>query len=239
MQATLNIARRQFASYFNGPIAYIVICVVLLLTGYFFWNTFFLYGRASVRDLFTGFLAFPTWLMIAVPALTMGLVAEERRSGTIELLLTFPVRDSDVILGKFLGVLGLYVVLLALTLPAPFSVASLGPLDWGQVSAGYLGLFLQGSAMIAVGLLVSSWTENQIVAFFVSLATLFGFWVIDKSLPLFPTGVASVLEWFSFDYHLQSMTRGVVDSRDVLFFFCVMGFALMFAFRSLESRRWR
>ena len=237
MQNTWNIARRQFASYFNGPVAYIVICVVLLLLGFFFWKTFFLFGKATVREMFSYMSMF---LPVAAPALTMGLIAEEKRTGTIELLITMPVKDSEVIFGKFLGVLGLFIVLLLLTLPYPISVASLGQLDWGQVSSGYLGLLLQGGAMLAIGLLASSWTDNQIVAFFVAGAICFALWLLDKFLPLLGTGMAaSAIEWISVEYHRQSMGRGVIDSRDLVYFFSIIGFALMFAFRSLESRRWR
>ena len=235
MNHILTIGGRQFRSYFNGPVAYIVICVVMLTLGFFFWNTFFLYGRASAREMFR-------WLglilVFALPALTMGLLAEEKRTGTIELLITMPVTEAQVILGKFLGVLGLYAVLLVLTLPYPISVSTLGNLDWGPVWSGYLGLFLQGSAILAIGLMASSWTSNQLIALFVALALSVFFWVLDKFLALLPTNAASALEWLSFDYHFQSMARGVVDLRDVLFFFSVTAFALAVAFRALESRRW-
>ena len=235
MNHILTIGGRQFRSYFNGPVAYIVICIVMLTLGFFFWNTFFLYGRASAREMFR-------WLglilVFALPALTMGLLAEEKRTGTIELLITMPVTEAQVILGKFLGVLGLYAVLLVLTLAYPISVSTLGHLDWGPVWSGYLGLFLQGSAVLAIGLMASSWTDNQLIALFVALTLSVFFWVLDKFLALLPTNAASALEWLSFDYHFQSMARGVVDLRDVLFFFSVTVFALALAFRALESRRW-
>jgi ABC-2 type transport system permease protein len=235
MNHILTIGGRQFRSYFNGPVAYIVICIVMLTLGFFFWNTFFLYGRASSREMFR-------WLglilVFALPALTMGLLAEEKRTGTIELLITMPVTEAQVILGKFLGVLGLYAVLLVLTLAYPISVSTLGHLDWGPVWSGYLGLLLQGSAVLAIGLMASSWTDNQLIALFVALTLSVFFWVLDKFLALLPTNAASVLEWLSFDYHFQSMARGVVDLRDVLFFFSVTAFALALAFRALESRRW-
>jgi ABC-2 type transport system permease protein len=235
MNHILTIGGRQFRSYFNGPVAYIVICIVMLTLGFFFWNTFFLYGRASAREMFR-------WLglilVFALPALTMGLLAEEKRTGTIELLITMPVTEAQVILGKFLGVLGLYAVLLVLTLAYPISVSTLGHLDWGPVWSGYLGLFLQGSAVLAIGLMASSWTDNQLIALFVALTLSVFFWVLDKFLALLPTNAASALEWLSFDYHFQSMARGVVDLRDVLFFFSMTVFALALAFRALESRRW-
>jgi ABC-2 type transport system permease protein len=235
MSHILTIGGRQFRSYFNGPVAYIVICIVMLTLGFFFWNTFFLYGRASAREMFR-------WLglilVFALPALTMGLLAEEKRTGTIELLITMPVTEAQVIVGKFLGVLGLYAVLLVLTLAYPISVSTLGNLDWGPVWSGYLGLFLQGAAVLAIGLMASSWTSNQLIALFVALTLSVFFWVLDKFLALLPTNAASALEWLSFDYHFQSMARGVVDLRDVLFFFSVTLFALALAFRALESRRW-
>jgi len=237
MENTLAIARRQFASYFNGPVAYIVICVILMVTGFFFWQQFFLDGRATVRAMWV----FLVWgSIIGAPALTMGLLAEEKRTGTIEMLLTMPVKDSEVIVGKFLGVLGLYTVLLLLTLPYPMSVASLGDLDWGQVAAGYLGMFLMAAAMLSFGIMTSSWTSSQIVAFFLSVALCF--WIgfaFDKILVLLPQGLARVLEWLSFDYHRRSMARGVIALRDVVFFLSAIGLPLLIAFRSLESRRWR
>ncbi|MCA9583208.1 MAG: ABC transporter permease subunit [Myxococcales bacterium] len=236
MQNTLAIAKRQFASYFNGATAYMVICAVLLVFGFFFWQTFFLYGRATVRDMFN---LMPIMLLVAAPALTMGLLAEEKRTGTIELLLTMPVKDGEVVMGKFLGVLGLYAVLLLLTLPYPLSVSTLGPLDWGQVFAGYLGLILLGAMLLAIGLLASSWTDNQLVAFFVAIFACFVFWILDKVLPLLPLSLSSLLQWFSFQTHLSSMARGVVDTRDLFYFLSLTGFALLLAFRSLESRRWK
>jgi ABC-2 type transport system permease protein len=235
MSHILTIGGRQFRSYFNGPVAYIVISIVMLALGFFFWKTFFLFGRASAREMFRWLSLI---LVFALPALTMGLLAEEKRTGTIELLITMPVTEAQVILGKFLGVLGLYAVLLVLTLPYPISVSPLGDLDWGPVWGGYLGLLLQGSAVLAIGLMASSWTANQLIALFVALTLSVFFWVLDKFLALLPTNAASALQWLSFDYHFQSMARGVIDLRDVLFFVSMTVFALALAFRALESRRW-
>ncbi len=235
MRNIFTIAGRQFRSYFNGPVAYIVICIVMLTLGFFFWKTFFLFGRASAREMFRWLSLI---LVFALPALTMGLLAEEKRTGTIELLITMPVTEAQVIVGKFFGVLGLYAILLLLTLPYPMSVSTLGDLDWGPVWSGYLGLFLQGSAVLALGLMASSWTANQLIALFVALTLSVFFWVLDKLLALLPSAAASALEWMSFDYHFQSMARGVIDLRDLLFFFSVTLFALAVAFRALESRRW-
>ena len=223
MRRTLTIAKREFIGYFNGPAAYIVICLFMIVMGIFFWNPFFLVNRVSVRSMFDlmSILLLPT-----APAMTMGLLAEEKRTGTLELLLTMPLRDTEVVVGKFLGALGLLCVLLLLTLPYPISAGTLGQLDWGPVLSAYLAVLLQGAAMLAIGLLASSWTENQLIAFFTGGMLCFGFWIMGRFLPFVPLGVANVLEWFWFDYHYDNMVRGVIDSRDVIFFAALIVFSL-------------
>ncbi len=230
-----TIAGRQFRSYFNGPIAYIVVAVFLLVLGFLFWQTFFLQQRATAREMFNYFSLINYF---ALPAVTMGLLAEEKRTGTIELLITMPVTDAQVILGKFVGVLGLYLVMMLLTLPYVFSIGSLGELDWGPVFAGYFGLLLQGLALIGIGLACSSFTDNQLIAFFAALAISVFFFLVDKFLPLMPRGLQPMLEFISFDVHLNLLRRGVIAVRDTLFFLSVAGLAVLIAFRSLESRRW-
>jgi ABC-2 type transport system permease protein len=235
MQRTLTIAKREFRGYFNSPAAYIVICMFLLLMGFFFWNPFFLINRASVRSMYD---LMAVLLLPTAPALTMGLLAEEKRTGTIEVLLTMPVKDTEVIIGKYLAALGLLTVLLTCTVAYPISVATLGHLDWGPVFAGYFALLLEGGAMLAVGVLASSWTDNQLIAFFTSGMICFVFWIVSRFLPFMPQAAASVIEWLSFDYHFQDLVRGVLDSRHIIYFLSVIGFSLALAFRSLESRRW-
>ncbi|MDH5672118.1 MAG: ABC transporter permease subunit [Myxococcales bacterium] len=236
MHKTLTIARREFVAYFNGPAAYIVICLFLVLMGIFFWNPFFLVNRATVRQMFD---MMSVLLLPTAPALTMGLLAEEKRTGTVEVLLTMPLRDTEVVIGKYLGAVGLLVILLVSTLPYPISVSSLGHLDWGPVMASYLAVFLLGSTMLAIGILTSSWTENQLIAFFTAGIICFALWIANRFLPFVPQGLADLLEWICFDYHFMSMLRGVIDSRDVLYFLSVIALSLALAFRSLESRRWR
>jgi ABC-2 type transport system permease protein len=236
MKNTLTIARREFRSYFNSPAAYIVGTLFLIVVAVMFWNSFFLEQRASVRRLF--FWAYVVTAFVG-PAITMGLLAEERRTGTLELLITYPVKDSEVVMGKYLGALGLYTVLLALTLPQVLSISNMGPLDWGPVWSGYLGLLLSGGAFIAIGVLASSWTSNQLVALIVALAIGAFFSVIRHLLVFLPSGAASIFEWLSFGYHADSLERGVIDTRDVFFFLSVIAISLGLAFRSLESRLWR
>jgi ABC-2 type transport system permease protein len=236
---TLNIARRQFASYFNSPAAYIVLALTLAVTGFLFFvfpGAFFLAGRATLRTLFS---MMPWALLFACPALTMGLLAEERRTGTIELLITMPVRDWEVIVGKYLASLGLLAVLLAFTLPYPIVVASFGPLDWGPVWTGYLGLFLEGAALLAIGVMTSSWTENQLIAFFVAFIIGFLLVILGYAAQLLGPGLGRFVEAISFGSHFESMARGVLDTRDLVFFVSLIVLPLAIAFRSLESRRWR
>jgi ABC-2 type transport system permease protein len=236
MHNTLTIARREFKSYFNSPAAYIVGALFLVVVSFLFWNTFFLEQRASVRKLF--FFVYCSSVVVA-PIITMGLLAEERRNGTLELLITYPVRDAEIVIGKYLGALGLFTVLLLLTLPQAFSVSNMGPLDWGAVWSGYLGMFLVGGTFTAIGVMTSSFTSNSLIAVVAGLGICFVLAIIRHVLVFLPQGAASVLEWLSTGYHYDSMERGVIDTRDVLFFITVITISLGLAFRSLESRRWK
>lgn len=235
MNNIVNIALRQFRSYFNSPVAYIVICVVLFFLGVFFWPAFFLPSKVSVREMyrFLGYL-----MVFAAPAMTMNLIAEEKRSGTIELLVTMPVKDWEVILGKYLAALMLYAVLLLLTVAYPLSVSTLGDLDWGPVVTGYVGAFLQGAAMLAIGLMASSFTENQLVAFFVSLLICAFLGFVNFWSALMPSSVVAIVEYTSMEHHLRGPSRGVIDFRDLVYFISIAVLGLLIAFRSIEKRRW-
>ncbi len=236
MGNTLTIAGRQFRSYFNGPAAYLVAVMVLGFVGAIFWYYFFLVGRASAREMF---MWMGRSMVFAAPAIAMGLIAEERRSGTNELLITMPVREIEVIVGKYLGALGMVSVIIALTLVHPIAVSALGDLAWGPVVGGYVGLFLASAAMLAIGVMASSWTDNQLVAFFIAFFLL----VITSIGPLiferfFSGFAASAVLFLSFDAHLESMAKGVIDTRDLVFFISIIAISLMIAFRALERRRW-
>ena len=237
MRNTTTIALRQFISYFNGPVAYIVSVIVLGFVGFMFWKDFFLAGRATVSQMFILF----GWAMVfAAPAISMGLIADEKRSGTLEVLLTMPVRESEVVVGKFLGALGLFLVIVLLSFANPIAVSTLGNLDWGPVFAGYFGLCLQGAAMLAVGIAMSTLTKDTLVAFFLSLFLLAIVGLIIPAVMQFTaTGwTASFLEFISMQSHLESMARGVVDSRDIVYFGSIIVIGLLVAFRALEARKW-
>lgn len=242
---TLTIAKRELRSYFNSPLAYIVICLTLLLLGILFFmlqGGFWQVDRASLDRLFE-YSPYGLCLLV-IPVVTMRLLAEEQASGTLEMLITLPVRDWEVVLGKYLGALGLVLVLIASTLIYPILMFvapwHLGVIDRGPIVSGYIGLVLMASAGVAVGLLVSSLTRSQVIAFFVTFVVMFVLVFVNKASEAFSTPtVGTVLNFFGFQYHLAMFARGLIDTRSVVYFVSLTIFCLMVAFRSLESRKWR
>jgi ABC-2 type transport system permease protein len=242
MNPTFIIAKREFRSYFDSPLAYVVICLSLLMlgVGVFMWpGKFWQVDRATLSSMFE---VIPVGLVVLiVPVVTMRLVAEERRAGTLEMLITLPVRDSEVILGKFLGALGLVLVLIATTALYPllmFKVWHLGALDGGPVISGYLGLVLFSAAAVALGLFISSVTESQVIAFFVTFIVLGLLYIVGEAGALVPNVLGTVFRELSFKEHFTSFERGLIDTRDVVFFLSCAVLALLLSFRALESRKW-
>ena len=192
MSPMMIIAKREFRSYFDSPLAYVVICLSFLVLGAFFFlvgGGFWQVDRASIAQVFN--LAPYGLAFLVVPVITMRLIAEEKRSGTLEMLITLPVRDSDVILGKYLGAMGMVMVLVVATAVYPLAMFkwpwNLGPLDSGPVFAGYFGLFLFSSTAVAIGLLISALTESQAIAFFLTVFVLIALW-FTGTLPRRPPG---------------------------------------------------
>jgi ABC-2 type transport system permease protein len=229
------IFRRELRSYFNSPVAYVVIVVFLAIVGWFFTSTLFLNNVASMRGVFD---LVPWALLIFVPAITMRLLAEEKKSGTLELLTTKPVTDAEIVLGKFLAAWVLLAAALVPTLVYLITMMSLGSIELGPVVAGYVGLLLMGGAYIAIGIFTSSLTENQIIAFIASFLIVLGLFLLDKVLFFFPASLASTLEFIAIDYHFSNIARGVIDSRDLIYFASLLGFSLLLATVSLERRKW-
>lgn len=233
----LPIFKREVKSYFNSPVAYVVIVVFLAILGWFFSTNLFLNNVASLYIIFDSPLVKILFLVIA-PAITMRLLAEERKSGTIELLTTKPIKDVEIILGKFFAA---WVVLGAALLPTflyVITMAILGSIDFGQVVTGYIGLMLMGGVFIALGLLASSLTDNQIVAFIMGFIFAFALFMVDKVLPYLPSFLASTLEFLGVDFHYSGIARGVIDSRNIIYFISMLGFLLMMSTVSLERRKW-
>lgn len=228
--------QKELRAYFNSPVAYIVLTVFLLIVGFFFTTGLFLQGQATMRPLFS---MVPIIFLFFVPAITMRLLAEEKRSGSIELLVTLPTRDWEIVLGKFLAAWGLILTALLLTLVYTFTVAGLGDIDGGQTFAGYLGMALLGGGFAAIGVWASSLTRNQIVAFIIALAVIAALYMVGDLLIVMPIALAPVLQFLSISYHFQNIARGVVDSRDLLYYFSLIFLMLYLANRALESRKWK
>jgi ABC-2 type transport system permease protein len=253
------IFKREIRSYFGSPIAYAVLAVYLVVSGFAFdafVNQFlqaelFIAQRAQlgaptpplsvndyiVRGYFNFVVAFiPIFL---TPVLTMRLFAEERKQGTMELLMTAPVTDFQIVLGKYFAALGLYVVMLLVSfLHMGFLYVWSTP-DTGPILVGYLGLFLVGATYVGIGIFISSLTENQIVAAVGTIAVSMLLFMIGSSSELLGERVGGVLEYISVTTHLPDFEKGVVDTKDVLYFLSFAGFAVFLTLRSVESMRWR
>ncbi|MBI2918396.1 MAG: ABC transporter permease subunit [Chloroflexi bacterium] len=230
----MAIAKREVRTYFTSPIAYVVTAVFLVVTGYFFAADLLTRQMANLR----GFLSPGSFVLLLVtPLLTMRLFAEEQKLGTLELLLTNPVRDIEVVMGKYLGSLFTLLVMLVLTLYYPLLLRMFGDPDLGPILTGYLGLFLLGSAMIAVGLLASSVTANQIVAAVLGLGILILLWVVGSVGTAGALG--SLLDYVALPRHFTDFTLGVIDTKSVVYYLSVAAAFVFLTARSLEMRRWR
>jgi ABC-2 type transport system permease protein len=233
MSNVLPIFKKEMRSYFTSPVAYIVMTVFLLITGYFFANSLFLIGQASLRNVFS---IIPFVFTFFVPALTMRLLAEERKTGTFELLVTMPVSNVEVVFGKYLASAALLTISILFTLTYAFTVGALGDVDVGVIFSGYVGLVLLGAGYVAIGIFASSLTENQIVAFILSFVIIFALSMVDKLLMFVPASLASIFEYLSAEYHFNNIARGVVDTRDLVYYASLIVLGLYFSSRALQRR---
>lgn len=234
----LAVARREFRAFFNSPIAYIVLGGFLLVAGWLYFATVFLVGQASLRNFFG---IAPILFALFLPAVTMRAIAEERKTGTLELLMTMPLREWEVVGGKFLAALAMVATGLLFTLPYAISVAQLTApgvsFDWGSAVAGYVGLLLLASSFLAMGLWASAMSKNQIIGFIVGLLLTLSFSFIDKFAALLPESIGQVVEYLSTDYHFENIARGVVDTRDLIFYLSLTAAGLLLTTRSLANAR--
>jgi len=300
MQNILTIYRKELKSYFNSPIAYIVIIVFLAIVGWFFVNGFFPNDSATMRPLFD---MVPFVFLFFIPAITMRSFSEEKKQGTIELLLTKPVKDIELVVGKYLAALmltiitllptiiyllvvinlslknesslfgggtGLFVLLLffaivigayvfadkfnrqgklnisyilygisfVLTILYFVLIFKASYLDWGSVIGGYLGLVLMAAVYIGIGIFTSSLTENQVIAFIVSFIAIFALFMMGKILMQVSPGLVSIVEFISTDYHFTNISRGVIDSRNIIYYLSMIFITVFITKVSIESRKW-
>ena len=243
---TLALIRKELASYFAGPLVYVVVGAFLWATGYEFYTTLnryitFGFGMNILEnfweDFFVNYIGF--YLLIVVPLFTMRLLAEERRLGTIELLYTYPLRDSEIMLGKFAACLIVFLVFLAGTLLYPAIVYAIQPFDPRPFVARYLGALLFLASCIACGLFISSLTDSQVVASSCTFVLLLLFWILTKNEAAVSSTVVTVLSQASTFDHFDVFSRGVIDLKDVAYFAFFIGFFLFLTLRSMESRQWR
>lgn len=235
-----TIAGRELRSYFNSPIAYVVLVFFLVFTSVwmFFVQQFFAADKASLESYFG---VFPTVFILLVPAITMRSWAEERKLGTDELLLTFPVRDLELVLGKYLAGVALLVAVLVLTVAVPLSVAPFGSFDPGPIVTEYLGVLALGCAELAVGVFLSAVSTNQITAFLLTAFCLLVFTFIGQ-IPKFmqmPDWAAGIVNYLSIDYHFETFRRGLLDSRDVVYFVLVAFVFVYLNIKVLVISKWK
>ncbi len=252
------IFKRELQTYFGSLIAYVAITMFLIIAGYFFYNLLATFSVVSfqsqtnamvarqyqllninetvVRPLFGNISII---MLLMTPLLTMRLFSEEKKTGTIELLLTYPVKDVEVVISKFLACFVVFLVMILLTITFPILLLVLGEPEVMPIITGYLGLILLGAAFVSLGMFSSSLTENQIVSASISFGVLFFFWLMSYSAAFVSAGFGRVITYLSINEHIASLAKGVIDTEDVIYYLCFTLLFLFLTLRSLESKRWR
>ena len=236
MHNTRSIFHREIRGFFNTPMAYIFLVIFSVFNGYFFTSTFFLYNQSDLRSLFS---VVPMVYLIFVPAISMGLIARENNIGTMETIATLPIKTYEFVLGKYFAAVVLILLGLLATIIHFITLVKFGiKIDYGALFTGYIGLALVGSMYASIGIFASSITDNQVVAFIIGVFIVLVFFLMGFFLPLVPTNFAGIVQYISVDYHYSNISRGVIDSRNIVYFLSVIGFFLIMTVQSLESRRW-
>jgi ABC-2 type transport system permease protein len=238
MKNIYYIAKREVQSYLVSPIAYVISAAFLLMMGLLFFLFLEFSQEATIRYLLEGGFTYVLLTVLAL-GLTMRLLAEEQRMGTIELLLTSPVRDWEVVVGKYLGGLGIFLGTTALTLYFPLVLILIGNPDRGLIVSGYLGFLLLGAALLAIGVLASSLTQNQAVAVLVGMAIVIALWLIRYMGSFAGPGLGDFLGELNFFSRYEDFTKGVIDTANVAYYLSVIAACLFLATRAVETRRWR
>lgn len=238
MRNALAIGGKEIRTYFSSPMAYVVAAIFLAASGFFFVQDLGVLQLARLQGFFgpASFL-----LLLLCPLLTMRLLAEEQKLGSLELLLTAPVRDEEVVIGKYIGALAMVGAMLALTFYFPLLLFMFGDPDPGPIITGYLGIFLLGSCFAAVGLFASSMTSNQIVAAVIAMGFSLLFWLASTAAPLVQNvpNAQDLLQYLTLSTHYAELVRGVLDTRALAYFASFIVAALFLTVRSIETRRWR
>ncbi len=236
MKNIVAIFLKELKSHFYSLVAWIIISAFLVITSYFFIVILIYSKEASMRYSFTNMSII---LLFLTPAFTMRLFSEEKKSGTIEILMTCPVRDGEVVLGKYLASFFLFLVMIGLTLQYPYILKTYGKPDFGPIISGYLGIILLGGAFLSVGIFVSSLTENQIVSAIVSFGILLIFWFIEAFSSIVGTQGQNIISYISLSEHFYDFTKGIIDLKSVVFYLSFIAFFIFLTIRSVEARKWR
>ncbi len=251
----LSIIKRELKAYFVSPIAYVVLAIFLIITGFFFWNMLMYFNLRSMQMAQNPYMAggmslnemvmrplfqnMSVIILLVIPMLTMRLYAEEKKSGTIELLFTAPLTDVETAGGKFLAAFFMFFLMSGLTLLYPFILSRVSTIEWGPVWSGYIGFLLMGATFISIGLLISAFTSNQIVAAVLSFGVLLFFWIIGWSSE-FAGGIFSkVLSYLSIIEHFDDFAKGVCDTRDIVYYLSFIFLGLFATVQVLASSKWR
>jgi ABC-2 type transport system permease protein len=234
----LTIFKKEFRSYLNNPMSYIFAVIFLVVMNWLFFSRFFLVGQATMRSFFS---VLPWIFLIVLPALGMRLWAEEKKQKSWELLLTLPIKDYEAVLGKYFAAVGFLLITLILTLPTMLTVRSLGPMDRGEIIGGYLAAFLFGSSILALGSFLSSLTDNQIIAFLLTVVFSFILIIMGQDYILAPVSglVAQAIDFISLSSHYYVVSRGLIDSSDVAYFLGFIFFFLFVNVKVLQSRYYK
>ncbi len=231
----IAIYKKELKSYFYSATAYVVNVLFLLIIGWFFTATLFINGgEATMRPVYS---YVPLLFLFFIPAITMKTIAEEKKSNTFELLVTMPINDIEIILGKFFAALTLVLISVLLTFIYVITLSMFGDVDTGEIIGGYLGLIFMASAYISLGIFASSLTDNQIVAFIIAFIFAFFFFIINKITLFLPVGLSRFFEYISIDYHFSNISKGIIDSRDIIYYLSITVLGLYFANFVLESRK--
>ena len=236
MRNVSAIYQRELLSYFYSPIAYVVISVFLVAAGFFFAGNLQIHQQASLKGSLDSTQFF---LLLLTPVITMKLFSDESKSGTIETLMTSPVTDFDVVFGKFLAALSLYTVMILPTWIYVLFLTIFGNPDFGPIFSSYIGLMLMGGLFVSVGLLVSSLTKNQVVAAVIGIVSLIILWVIGYLSAYGDGWFYEALKYIGTYDHWSSFTKGIVDTRDVIYYLSFTALLLFITVRNVESRKWR
>lgn len=228
------IMKKELMTFYSTPILYIVTSFFLVVTGWFFFSTFFIFKQAELREFFK---LLPIIFSLVIPAVTMRLFSEEKNTGSFEILMTLPVSLQNVVVGKFLAGLVFTACMLVPTLFYVITIIIVGSPEIGPIISGYIGAILLGGVFSSIGIFSSSITKNQIISYIIGVAICITLTLIDKFVFFLPASIVGFIQYLSVDYHFGNFTKGIIDSRDIIYFLSVMAIGIFGTIQILEERR--